>query len=58
VQQVVDDPELYNIDETAIAEQYLASNIPYETVNEETTVSDEEIKSYLEENSDVTTIIN
>lgn len=58
VQQIIDNPELYNIDETAITEEYLALNITDETENAETTVSIEEIKSYLEENADVTNIIN
>jgi len=58
MQQVIDNPELYNIDESSIAEQYFASNISFEPVTEESTVSDEEIKSYLEENNDLTNIIN
>lgn len=57
VQQVIDNPELYDIDETSVAEQYLASNISYETANEEATISDEEIKTYLEENNDVTNLL-
>ena len=53
-----DNPELYNIDEAAITEQFLSSTILNESLNEETTISDEEIKSYLEENTDVNNIIN
>jgi hypothetical protein len=58
IQQVIDNPELYNIDKASITEAYLASNISYEPVNEESTVSEEEIKSYLEDNNEVTNIIN
>lgn len=58
VQHVIDNPGLYNIDESAITEHYMASYIANEYSTVETTISDEEIKSYLEENADVTTIIN
>ena len=58
MRQVIDNPELYNINETAITDQYLSLNISDESMNSETNVSDEEIKTYLEENSDVTNIIN
>jgi len=58
VQQVIDNPGLYNIDETAITEEYLSLNIPTESMSSETNVSDEEIKSYLEEYTDVSNIIN
>ena len=56
VQNVINNPELYNIDEASITEEYLAANISSESVNEESTTSEEEIKSYLEENSDVATM--
>lgn len=57
IQQVVSDPELYNIDDESIYEQYLASNISDESTIEATTISDEEIKVYLEENNDVANLL-
>ena len=58
VQQIIDNPELYNIDDTDITEKYLFCNLSDESFNSETTVSDEDIKSYLEENTDVNNSIN
>lgn len=58
IQLIIENPELYNIDESAITEEYLSSNISVESVNNGTSVSDEEIQSYLEEYTDVTNIIN
>lgn len=55
VRQIINNHELYNIDETSITEQYLSLNISNDN---EMNISDEEIKSYLEENTDVTNIIN
>ena len=58
VQQIIDNPELYNIDEADIAEKYLSINLSDDSLNVEATVSDDEIKSYLEDNTDVNNIIN
>ncbi|MBI3503162.1 MAG: hypothetical protein HY063_15350 [Bacteroidetes bacterium] len=57
VQQIIDTPELYNISESVITEQFLSS-VSEEALKEETNISNEEINSYLEENTDVNTIIN
>ena len=58
VQQIIDNPELYNIDNTAITEKYLSSNISDDSFNTDATVSEDDIKSYLEDNTDVNNIIN
>ena len=58
VQHVVDYPELYNINDAVITEQYISSNIPDETMNYESAVSEDEIKIYFEENPDATNILN
>lgn len=60
IEQILSNPELYNINETVITEQLLASSIALEPVSEGAveTISDEEIKSYLEENTNDNTIIN
>ena len=58
VEQIIDNPELYNIDDAAITEEYLSSNISDELLNTDAMVSDEDIKSYLEDNTDVNNIIN
>ena len=58
VQQIIDNPELYNIDDADIAEKYLSINLSDDSLNVEATVSDDEIKSYLEDNTDVNNIIN
>ena len=58
VEQIIDNPELYNIDDAAITEEYLSSNISDELLNTDAMVSDEDIKSYLEDNTDVNNNIN
>lgn len=55
---VVENAELYNIHEDDIIEKYLSSNVEYEFTDEELVISDDEIKLFLEENADVTNIIN
>ena len=57
-QHIIDNPELYNIDDAVITEQYLASNISDESIDEEAAASADEIKSYMEENPDLNNIIN
>ena len=58
VQQIIENPELYNIDDADITEEYLSLNVSDELPNTETIISDDEIKSYLEHNTDVNNIIN
>lgn len=56
IEHVVANPELYDIDEDAITEKYLSSNISLESLDED--ASEDEIRSYLEDNSESTSIIN
>jgi hypothetical protein len=58
VQHIVDNPELYNIDDAVITEQYIFSNISDESINEESALPDDEVRSYLEENTNAQNIIN
>lgn len=58
VQQVLDNAELYNIDENVITDSYLSSNISDDSLNTATSFSDEEIKSYLEEDANTNNVIN
>ena len=58
VQYIIENPELYNIDDAAITEKYLSCIISDESLNIEAAISDDEIKSFLEENADVNNIIN
>lgn len=57
IRQIIENHDLYNIDESIITEQYISSNIADEYVNK-TGLSEEEIKNYLEENTDINNIIN
>ena len=57
-QHIIDNPELYNIDDAVITDQYLASNISDESINDEAAASADEIKSYMEENPELNNIIN
>jgi hypothetical protein len=57
IRQIIENPDLYNIDESIITEQYILANIEDEYVDE-TDISKEEIKNYLEENTDINNIIN
>ena len=58
IEHVVQNPESYDLDAASIADQYLALNISDEPLNSESAVSDDEIKNYLEENSQTTDIKN
>ena len=58
IQHILDNPELYNIDESAITDEFISSNSSAESLTIESNPSDEEIKSYLEETTNVNTIIN
>ncbi len=58
IELIINNPELYNMDEYKITEEYLSMNISDESLTNNETISEEEIKSYLEDNTDVTTIIN
>jgi hypothetical protein len=57
IQQIIDNPSLYNIDENSAADEYLSS-APDASTDMEEDFSDEEIKSFLEENNNATSIIN
>lgn len=58
IAHLVEYPELYNIDEELITETYLSSNIEGEDTDAGTDISEDDIRNYLEETSDVNTIIN
>jgi len=56
IEHVVQNPESYNIDEDAIIEKYLSSTI--ELTEDNPVISDDDIKNFLEESSDINNIIN
>lgn len=60
IEYIISNPELYNINETVITEQLLASSTTLEPVSQTAveTISNEEIESFLEENTNDNTIIN
>ena len=58
VQDIIDNPESYNIDETAVTEQYLSMNLEDESIADTEDISEDEINSYLEQNADEENIIN
>ncbi len=58
VQQIIDNADLYNIDENSIADKYISENIPDETSGMANAISDDDAKKFLEENPDVNNIIN
>jgi hypothetical protein len=58
VQHIVDNPELYDIDDEVVTEQYIASDLSGESITEESDLPEDEVKSYLEENIETQNIIN
>lgn len=58
IEHVVENPDLYDLDVDAITEEYLSLNISEESIYPEAGVSDDEIRTYLEESSETTNIIN
>ena len=58
IEHIITNPELYNISESSITEQYLASVTEEYNTNNLETISEEDIKSYLEENTNENNIIN
>lgn len=58
IRNIVDNPELYNVNESAITDLYISSDIPEEEFSEESDLPDDEVRSYLEENSNAQDIIN
>lgn len=57
VEHVIANPELYNLDAATVTE-YLSLNLTDKTLSGEYIISDEEIKTYLAENEEITHIIN
>jgi hypothetical protein len=56
--QVMDYPQLYDIDDACITEHYLSSSKQDELLNTELEVSEAEVRIYLEDNQDIKKIIN
>jgi hypothetical protein len=58
VQHIIDNPDLYNIDEEDVTDAIVSSNIPADSLNTDAFATDDEIKNFLEENSNTNNIIN
>lgn len=56
IEHVIENPELYDLDEDIITERYLSSN--FEPDTDDLGAEEEEIRNFLEESSDATNIIN
>ncbi len=56
IQQIIDNPQLYNIDDNSIDDEYLSSSSEASIINEN--ISDDEIKTFLEDNNNASAIIN
>ncbi|MBI4931726.1 MAG: hypothetical protein HY841_13230 [Bacteroidetes bacterium] len=57
IQYIIDNSSLYNIDDNSITEEYLSTNSATALTIDEN-VSEDEIKTFLEENINTNTIIN
>ncbi len=57
IQLIIDNPELYGINEFLVNEKYLSSVESYNPLENLSTYSDDEVKSYLETNTDANYII-
>ena len=57
IQKIIDNPELYNLNDEAVTDQYISSDISDEAITE-SDLPEEEVKSDLEENINLQNIIN
>ena len=58
IQDIIDNPESYNIDELAVTETILNSTISADSLSASLNIPEDEIKSYLEETTNANNIIN
>lgn len=58
IEHVLENPDLYNISRDAVTEKYLSMNIPEGDIAEDIALPEEDIRSYLEEDPELTDIIN